>query len=448
MKQSDPSDKLTRLLICGVLIILVLVPFHAFFTTWLGSIFGAEDLIKIWKELLLSVLAVFCGYIVFRDKELRTRFQSDLLFKLIGAYVLLHLLRGVVALVNNDVTLEALLFALIINLRFLVFFSVAYVVGTQSQWLHERWVKIVLWPAAVVIIFGLLQQFILPKDFLTHFGYGPDTIPAVATVDQKDSFTRLMSTTRGANPLGAYLVLITTAYVLLIRKQKYFYPLAKYSGTLFCALIIMVFTYSRSAWLGLILSLGTLLWVNMRTAKSRQYFAVACVSVAVAVGGILWVFSDNNTVQNSFFHTDETSTSAQSSNASRWQSFTSGVADTIREPLGRGPGTAGPASARTNNPRIAENYFVQIGQEIGVFGVMIFVAINVLAGQRLWRRRFADKLALVLFCSLLGITLINLLSHAWTDDTLALLWWGLAGIALSAPSAGILGSKHEQKANK
>ena len=39
--------------------------------------------------------------------------------------------------------------------------------------------------------------------------------------------------------------------------------------------------------------------------------------------------------------------------------------------------------------------------------------------------------ALSLFGSLIGLTFINLLSHAWTDDTLAYVWWGLAGIAMA-----------------
>ena len=103
-------------------------------------------------------------------------------------------------------------------------------------------------------------------------------------------------------------------------------------------------------------------------------------------------------------------------------------------------GSAGPASVyNSHKVRIAENYFVQIGQETGWLGFGLFIAINVLLGQALWRRR-SDPLALGLFAALLGLSFINLLSHAWADDTLGLLWWGLAGVAL-AP--GILKRKHE-----
>ena len=73
---------------------------------------------------------------------------------------------------------------------------------------------------------------------------------------------------------------------------------------------------------------------------------------------------------------------------------------------------------------------MQIAQETGWIGLGLFVLINVGVGYLLWLRR-DDPLALSLFASLIGLTFINLLSHAWADDTLAYVWWGLAGIAMA-----------------
>ena len=104
----------------------------------------------------------------------------------------------------------------------------------------------------------------------------------------------------------------------------------------------------------------------------------------------------------------------------------------LREPLGQGPGTAGPASFRNDNPaRISENYFIQIGQEVGILGLLLFVAINIGIARELWVRR-DQLLSLVLLTSLAGLTLVNLISHAWADDTLGLIFWGLAGIAIAS----------------
>lgn len=136
--------------------------------------------------------------------------------------------------------------------------------------------------------------------------------------------------------------------------------------------------------------------------------------------------------QNVFFHTDEHSLSAESSNIGHVAYTLDGMQDIARHPMGQGVGTAGPASVyNTEAPaHVAENYFVQIGQETGIVGLGLFVAINVLLGRELWMRR-RHVLAQALLASLLGITAINLFSHAWTDDTLAYIWWGLAGAAMT-----------------
>ncbi|MGZ6004876.1 MAG: hypothetical protein ACXWLH_01870, partial [Candidatus Saccharimonadales bacterium] len=64
-------------------------------------------------------------------------------------------------------------------------------------------------------------------------------------------------------------------------------------------------------------------------------------------------------------------------------------------------------------------------------GLGLFVAINLYLAKLLWRSE--DWLAKSLLAILLGLTIVNCLSHAWADDTLAYIFWGLAGIAL-APS--------------
>ncbi|MBI2285670.1 hypothetical protein HYU82_02515 [Candidatus Saccharibacteria bacterium] len=57
--------------------------------------------------------------------------------------------------------------------------------------------------------------------------------------------------------------------------------------------------------------------------------------------------------------------------------------------------------------------------------------INILVARELWLRR-SDVLPRILLISFVGLTAANLVSNAWTDDTLAYIWWGLAGICLSS----------------
>ena len=91
----------------------------------------------------------------------------------------------------------------------------------------------------------------------------------------------------------------------------------------------------------------------------------------------------------------------------------------VFQPLGRGPGTAGPASVYNQGKvRLAEDFYVQIGQETGVIGLVLFAAISTVVLLRLYRGR-SRALLLVLFVSGAGLVIVNLLSHSWSDDTLA-----------------------------
>ena len=68
---------------------------------------------------------------------------------------------------------------------------------------------------------------------------------------------------------------------------------------------------------------------------------------------------------------------------------------------------------------------------VGWLGVAVFLAIVTLVGIELYEKVSESPLALAALASCIGIAFINLLSHAWADNTLAYVWWGLAAIALA-----------------
>lgn len=425
MKTTSLEDKLNSVAIWLIATILVLLPFHAFFTTWLGSNFGHLDLFRIWKELLMIPLAVYALVILWCDKGLARRMASSWLVRLSLLYIGFFLIFGLVARSSGSANDSALLYSWITNLRLVGFMLIVWIISSKNQLIIRNWLRIVLAPAAVVVVFGLVQRLCLPADFLRHFGYGPNTIPAVQTVDQKLAFRRIQSTLRGSNPLGAYLVVALAA--LIAGWRRYWLFILATAGALFL-------TYSRSAWLGAAVVVALLVWYYL--PRHLRKLALLVVAVAVlAGGGAVWGLRHNDAVQNTFFHSDEKSRSSVSSNAARSSAMVNGLRNVWHQPFGQGPGTAGPASVRNNHPaRIAENYYIQIAQEVGIVGLSLFVAINVLVAKALWQRR-SSPLALALLASLVGITLVNMLSHAWSDDTLSLLWWGLAGAAMCLPSA-------------
>jgi ABC-type multidrug transport system fused ATPase/permease subunit len=214
---------------------------------------------------------------------------------------------------------------------------------------------------------------------------------------------------------------------MLLRKGRNW----RYGLFLAAALTVLFFSFSRSAWIGAILSIVALLFLS-RLSRRSQRIALAVIGSLAIAGLILTItLRHSPAYQNFVFHTQTQSSVKTTSNENHFMALKQGVNDLRHHPLGEGPGTAGPASLYNDHKiRLAENYFVQAGQETGWLGLLLFILINLGVGALLYVRR-GDPLALSLFASLIGLTFVNLLWHAWTDDTLAYVWWGLAGVAMA-----------------
>jgi hypothetical protein len=72
---------------------------------------------------------------------------------------------------------------------------------------------------------------------------------------------------------------------------------------------------------------------------------------------------------------------------------------------------------------------LQVGEEVGVLGLALFMAILAGVTIRLYRVR-DSKLAVALLASFIGLAFTNLLVHIWSNEAVAYTWWGLAGLVL------------------
>ncbi len=419
------ANRLANFLSYVITAILVLLPFHAWFTTWLGNNFGHLNTFKLWKEILIVLMVPPAVWLVARDKKMGKQLIKSWLFRLFVVYIFIHLALGGWAYAHHQVNRTALADGLITNLRFTGFFFICLTTASGSNWLARHWLKIVLWPAAAVVLFGLFQRFLLPSDFLRHFGYDRDTIKPYQMVDNNPLFPRLQSTLRGPNPLGAYLIMPITALSVVWRRYRYWTIAAGLA-----AIVVLFYSYSRSALLGLALALVILGWLKLDGVwKKRLLLAAVPIIMAAAAG--LYAARSTQMVQDTLLHTSSNSASSVSSNDARGMALRDAIRDIAHHPLGSGPGTAGPASLHNLLPaHVPENYYLQLGEEVGIFGLLVFVAINGLVAYELWKRR-SENLPAILLATFAGIAFINLVLPAWTDDTLSLIWWGLAGVALA-----------------
>ncbi|HVI60619.1 MAG TPA: hypothetical protein VM535_00500, partial [Candidatus Saccharimonadales bacterium] len=301
MRASALKYRILWLVTSLVMLTLLLMPFHALLTVWGAALLDGHYMaLRLWKEALLAVCAAGAFYLVVTDGKIRSHTLTRRLAWLVIFYVALNVGWGLVALHQHTLTAKALGYGLIVNLRFLVFFLITWAVALRTSRLRKSWQWLVLAPAAVVVAFGLLQALVLPSDFLVHLGYGPATIEPVETINNNQHYLRIASTLRGANPLGAYLLIpISLLAGLLITGRRGWPYVSLFAGSL----LTLFFSFSRSAWIGAALALTTIGIHYLDRKYLKQALAALAVCVLLAGSALVALeWHRNARFQNIFFH--------------------------------------------------------------------------------------------------------------------------------------------------
>jgi hypothetical protein len=422
-------SRLEKIYAVTIAVIFGGVVVHAPLSVGLGVLFPDYDLlIKSWKEILMLALIPVAVTILSR-RNMWKELAADWIFRLIIAYSALHVtLAGF--LYNGAAATAA---GLAIDLRYVLFFGLVYVLVRILPDYRPVLLKVGLIGACIVVGFAALQLF-LPPDILKYIGYSKDTIAPYLTVDQNPDYIRVNSTLRGPNPLGAYagivLALIAAGAVrkkLAVRNVWY---VAGVGLVGLCSLVALWISYSRSALVAAIVGVGIVLAITIaRRLSVRVWISVVVATVAI-IGGL--VAAQNSTfVSNVILHENPVEGNSVNSNDGHIASLEDGFARMIRQPIGAGVGSTGSASLYGDLPVIVENQYLFIAHESGWLGLGLFMVLFAMILWRLWNAR-QDWLCLGVFASGIGLAVIGLLLPVWADDTVAIVWWGLAGVALAS----------------
>lgn len=428
--------------------LLAYMPLHIFLSTWIGTSFGALEFAKVAKDVILVIGFLFVLMVSIRQKWFG-QILKDRMVWLIVVYAAWTVLLAMLKPTDGD----AEVLGVVYNLRFLMFFLYGMMLARlfDVRRVKAAALKAVLGVATIVLFFGVVQYTILPNETLTHFGYSRanGVLPAFF-IDDKPDLERVMSTLRDPNSLGSYSIIIGMLGMAFLLRNKITRQTA--IGLLALTFLCLVFTFSRSSWLGFALAIVVLL-VMRYGKKINQYskqISLSLVGVMI-IGVILLVpLRDTYFVQNVVFHADQ-STVLENPNQLRTRFWQESVTKITDEPLGHGPGTAGLASIRNDiqGTTLNENYYLQIGHEVGIIGLGLFLIILGLVGWRLLKASTVSSLALGLFGAFTGLALTNFLVHIWSNEAVAYTWWGLTAIGLSGSllsGTGIM-EKH-QKLNR
>ena len=419
---------LERTLIVSLGLILLLMPVHAFFSTWGGTAIGPLWLWKSWKEILLAVVATATvGWLV-SNPGARRAVLGDRLAQLVTAFAGLCFVLAAFHL--PDVGAAATSAGLASDLRYMIMASLAFVLFRfgNLDWAvtKKRVLTALVTVGAILGIVGLLQVTVLPRDLLTHFGYDKDlTIAPFMVIDENPDAPRAFATLRGPNEFGAFLILPLVAGLLFVARKKW-----EIAAALLASLGILL-SVSRSAWLGALAAVVALMALTYGSDLLRsKRFIYSGIAVIIAICLVVFSALSVPALRLAIFRSSPTDTSlTEGSTDQHWLATIGGVARVAQNPLGCAPGCAGPASYYSDSPKISENYYVQVAEEVGVVGLVLWVAIVWQVCTRLYAQR-KDLLARALLASFVGFSIIGLWLHVWADDPLSLMWWGLAGAVL------------------
>lgn len=404
------------------MLIFGLIVLHAPLSVFLSVHFGHGLVFKAWKELLMGVLLVAALIIVTQHRAWNT-FRRD---PVIWVSAMLALLYAISLQFGHGFRPYAA--GLLIDLRYILYGVLVYVMIRLFPQARELFLRVGLIGAVIVVGFGLLQ-FVLPKDFLSVLGYSTATITPYTTIDSYQGLVRLQSTLRGPNPLGAYtLIVALVAGVAALRGR--FSRRARIGLVVLAvaALVVLLGSYSRSAYLGVLVGavVAAVLAIGRRRLVTKKTIAVMAIGVVLIVGGLYAI--RNTTFYSSVLkHEVAGSGPAINSDAGHSSSLLVGWAEFIKSPLGSGTGSTGSASLLSGSGYIVENQYLFVAHEAGWAALVLFLALVIVLLRRAYALR-AEWLAIGVAASGVGLLAVGMLLPVFADDTVSIVWFGLAAI--------------------
>ena len=420
---------LTRTLLVGLGFIFVMMPVHAFVSTWGGTVIGPLWVWKSWKELLLVllVLPVFV-WLATNRSALRQVAKNPLAIGVV-LYIALSVVLAITFWSENGS--QAVMAGLAMNLRYLGIAALAYLLFRYGD-LSETWLVRGMWfvvsAGVFVAVLGIMQILIIPSDYLVMFGYEKGvTIAPYTLIDNNPDLLRAFGTLRGPNDFGAFLILPIILVITQVRRLPIWVSISLL-GLLGWGLIL---SSSRSAWIGMVVALMAYAFYTIGRRLKLTYIIGLLAILVITFAGMFYAAVNVAVLRQAVFHSSPGDPSLTEGSTDKHLTATlNGITRVVEQPLGCGVGCAGPASYYGEQGKISENYFVQIAEETGIVGLIFFLCVVGYVAYRLAKNRRQQVLSRALLVTLFGYVAIGLLLHVWSDDPLSITWWLLTGAVI------------------
>lgn len=465
------------------LALIILLPFHAFIITVLTKIIAGPSRAPLgslatWKEGLLAVILLLAGFEILQNIKRMSLWKIDF----IDALIIILMILGFVITAKNQLSLIHYIFGFKYDFIPLISFLFLRRVNWSEEF-KNRVIKSIIAIGLVLAVCGIIS-FFLPQSFFRFLGYSdlhslyqPDGPLAPYQQIGGTFIRRIQSTMSGPNQLGLWLLLPWSAGLMNffgtrgIKNKKFvggncrdakFYVstlINKFFIFYFLFFILtavaLILTFSRSAYIAATIILIAVLWINLPKKTFIKYTA------AITSLGIVIIISSSLLFPGLIFRF--------ASSRDHWLRPLAALEVIKENPLGSGLATAGPASNRLKDtcvyleagadtswaqahpqlcvfvkneqvqptdykcscPFLPENWYLQLGVEMGGFGFLLFTILTFLIILKLITKNQQSKtkqqISLLTF---LGISVACLFLHAWEDSAVAYTAWFFLSFSL------------------
>lgn len=410
----------------SVRILIILLPF----TTLLG-VFTRYKLgipgVTFYKELLiLSIILSF--FISLRFKKIQI--QWGLMDILIGSYI------AIMMLVTVFTTgIPGMVYGGRYDFSFLLLFWILWHSWPLLHGTVGYYLKLAIGSIGTMILISALIKFPLSEDILLSFGYGGNPsawqfsgAPPIFHGIDGANIRRFQGILDGPNTMWAFLLFFIGLFTYYFRGARDWYF---FNGGIITILILMIiYTYSRSALLGL----GTgivfvLVWSARFLYKKYQKQTISLILVAIALIGI--VFFQYSWRLAAII-------GREGSTKGHFERMSVGIARTIDAPLWQWLWSAGPAYRYIQDlgsiPRekieeldryyIPESWYIQQYVEWGLIGWTLFVVLMIYIFILLLKKH------IFLGSMFLGIGIMNFFLHTFESSAFSLLFFLIIAIII------------------
>lgn len=344
--------------------VLCLLPLHTQIIYRILPLYGAPtSLCSIWKDLLIVLIFYFLILNLFIKKK---EFQITTL----NFVALLFLCLLIVLVLVSDDFLQSLYGFRTFVEPFLAFIIASYIIVDKKSF--NRFVCIFYSIGVFCSVWGIYQAAVLGGEFLIRLGY-PSQYGRLHNSFYISFFLfqRAVSTFSSPNTYGIYMQIIIMAGLYLYHNKtiqnKYIY----YASQFIC-ISGLLYSFSRSSWLALLLSFIVFYFFIYKINKTIKKGVIS--SIIMFIFFIILSFFNFDFVKPLSSHVANSVTLEDPSAVGHVDSIVQSVNSLLKNPLGHGLGQSGPrASVRTGKFLNAENSFLIVGLDSGVIGLLLYL---------------------------------------------------------------------------